>query len=614
MKKKLLLSIVAMIMVMVFGQAVLGEPVGEDLAVEVGEMFIQANMADMVESKVSAAEDDQDKGFFPVQSQVSEVTLLKDENGKALAYVLEPDTGGYVVTSADTHIRPVIAYSYSGKFPFEEHENNALLDLVKGDMALRLKAIPLMSDERLKENEALWEEMHWNASINEGAIPGTFWLKTKWHQRSPYWQWCPEDPKKKKRCLVGCVATAMAQIINYHKYPSSVSFGSGDSYTTEKRKIRIDDTSANASKYGYRSFENLNKDLKKIKYNEGYLEKAALSFACGISVKMDYTSSGSGTWPTATAFTRKFKYKSARKILSSDLHFYDILLDNMHTKKPALLGIYKKFSWLKWSGHAIVADGYNSNGAYHLNYGAGNAGLNWYHLPKGMPFGYNYIDHAIVNIVPKSSYPSTLKVTRPNGGEKYQKGSTCYIRWNKGNAGSYVNIYLYNKSGNSFLRITSKTRNDGSYSWRIPTSVAASSQYKIRVRSTSNSSIYDYSDKYFTITGGTSPVGTWALYYKWSNRSYYSSASWYIYSNRTFRDSQGGNGTWTQSGSSVTLYYSTGCRPAYAGKMSSATYMSGTMRCRTGSGSGKWYARKRSYSIGEEEIEILPSDLSPDMP
>ena len=93
---------------------------------------------------------------------------------------------------------------------------------------------------------------------------------------------------------------------------------------------------------------------------------------------------------------------------------------------------------------------------------------------------------------------STLEVTSPNGGESWDAGSAYSITWDKGNAGSYVKIYLYN-SGSLDKNISSSTGNDGSYSWSIPSTQTGSSKYKIRVESYSDSSIYDESDSNFSI-------------------------------------------------------------------------------------------------------------------
>ena len=91
-----------------------------------------------------------------------------------------------------------------------------------------------------------------------------------------------------------------------------------------------------------------------------------------------------------------------------------------------------------------------------------------------------------------------ITVTDPNGGETLSSGDTFNITWDS-NASSNVSIKLYvNSSFNS--NITTNTSNDGSYYWNIPSSIAQGSNYKIKITSTSNSNVYDYSDGTFSIS------------------------------------------------------------------------------------------------------------------
>jgi len=94
----------------------------------------------------------------------------------------------------------------------------------------------------------------------------------------------------------------------------------------------------------------------------------------------------------------------------------------------------------------------------------------------------------------------TLTVTSPNGGESWKRGTTHTITWSKsGSTGSYVKIELL-KGGVVNKVIASSTANDGSYSWTIPSTQTAGTDYKIRITSTTYSSISDSSNSNFYIT------------------------------------------------------------------------------------------------------------------
>ena len=92
-----------------------------------------------------------------------------------------------------------------------------------------------------------------------------------------------------------------------------------------------------------------------------------------------------------------------------------------------------------------------------------------------------------------------ITVTSPNGGESWQRGSSQNITWDSvGNVGSNVRIDLY-KGGVLSLKIISSTENNGSYDWSIPLDQTIDSDYKIKIASASNPTVFDESDDFFSI-------------------------------------------------------------------------------------------------------------------
>ena len=105
----------------------------------------------------------------------------------------------------------------------------------------------------------------------------------------------------------------------------------------------------------------------------------------------------------------------------------------------------------------------------------------------------------VFTITKKTSSSAGLKVTSPNGGESWRQESIYTIKWDKVGGANYVKIELY-KADELSITIESDTKNDGSYSWEIPSTVLAGSDYKIRVQSIKpNSSQSDLSDKKFKV-------------------------------------------------------------------------------------------------------------------
>jgi flagellar hook assembly protein FlgD len=93
----------------------------------------------------------------------------------------------------------------------------------------------------------------------------------------------------------------------------------------------------------------------------------------------------------------------------------------------------------------------------------------------------------------------SLKVTSPNGKEKWKTKKKYTIKWKKGKAGTYVKIQLL-KKGKLYKTIAAKTKNDGKHAWRVPSTLVKSAAYKVKITSTKNKKLTDSSNNHFTIT------------------------------------------------------------------------------------------------------------------
>jgi hypothetical protein len=396
-----------------FSSTAVAAPVTPTIAESVGATFSRAQDAvEMARLEKGAAQ-----GEAAIQwpgHVISDVRELKSgETGDILAYVFALEPKGFVVVSPDTDITPVIAYSFEGDFNWEASEHNALLNILTYDMKQRMAGLSSLPEDLKDRNQDLWaryffEDADLMTEMTESATYGPL-LSTTWDQSAPYNNYCPVDPNTGSRSVVGCVATAMAQIVNYHACTSSVTFTSADNYTTSTRKISINASTANIS---------------GISYPASDTTAARLSYACGVSVQMDYTSSSSGamTSDVAAALKNKFGFTSATAyapqsgygvpVLST---FYEKLRGNVINGNPAQLAIAKSSG----GGHSIVCDGYNSStGQYHLNYGWGSSSPSppwWYTLPSGMPSGYDILKYGVLDIR-SSCHPSCPDLYSWNGG------------------------------------------------------------------------------------------------------------------------------------------------------------------------------------------------------
>ena len=202
----------------------------------------------------------------------------------------------------------------------------------------------------------------------------------------------------------GCVATAMAQLMRYWRYPSA-----GIGQITRTVKVN----GANQTKTtlggngtgGAYNWDSMPFTPSTSAYNLSQWQMiGSLCFDAGVCVSMMYSSSGSGAYMSYArdALANNFMYSNAiyRYInggASSGL--WDLILrSNLAGGYPVLLGIDNATS-----GHAVVCDGFGySSGTlyYHINMGWGGTDDAWYNLPTVDDGYYNFtsVDEFIYNV------------------------------------------------------------------------------------------------------------------------------------------------------------------------------------------------------------------------
>jgi hypothetical protein len=334
---------------------------------------------------------------------VKSVEKLKNEGGQLLAYVVSLEPKGYIVISANRAFGPIIAFSFINDFVMEESPENPLPSIIKKDLTMRLTALNknLISQDIINESEIKWREYLSGCSV-KGDVEAKY---TKgpligfptWRQGSPYNDLCPEYNGDK--AYVGCTATSMAQICNYHGFPNQIDFTTSDNYYTSTRNIFVQaypDAQCN------------------IKYKDSLLpdtEKAALSFACGVLVDMDYYLDDSGSSGAYIApysgYEEACAYYGMRRMGYSSTQYSfgfnrNETINNINGDMPVMMSIVGPPG-----GHAIVVDGYRSDdGLFHMNMGWGGSYDGWYNIPDGMPYGFNAVPDDTLQHNPAISHSS----------------------------------------------------------------------------------------------------------------------------------------------------------------------------------------------------------------
>jgi hypothetical protein len=415
--------------------AVYSKPVDKEKAGKAADTFLKIEQLRQEKQEEKLAKEGK-KILMPIQNRKAEITIpVYGEDNQILAWVTELDPEGYIITSADDKIRPVIGYSFKGKFPFEDSKDNVLLHLVQWDIEGRLKA--LKSDATaieciVQSNNDSWDiyttsneiTVQSFATDSQTQWPDPIyghdgWITTNWHQNFPYNKYCPDSPGF-SICPVGCVATAMSQIIYYWKYPSQVSFdASNDTYTSKdyddydfdgKDELFSIDIDQDAGAYNFPSFGVLNSELNVINYNNNEDEVAYLCFGAGIKLKMDYGQRGSSadTSYAAVVLQNEFDYGSARRdfIISVPGAWgrrKARVIENIKNGWPAQIAIAEG----NVNGHSVVVDGYRSDDYFHINTGWSDSNSDtWYDLPYidttqyGKPYNFNVIRKVVYDICP----------------------------------------------------------------------------------------------------------------------------------------------------------------------------------------------------------------------
>ena len=312
--------------------------------------------------------------------------------------VNETAGGGFVIVSGDDAVTPVLGYSDSGRYD----ENNLSPNFVYWMNYLQ-DEIRWAISQKLPQSEVVRQQ--WDYYL-KGMIPeaaGVLLISTSWGQGSPYNDLCPIY-EGNARSVSGCVATAMAQIMNYHRHPAQGS-GQSTAYTTKKNKINMPSVSF-AVHYDWENMLNSYTGASTSQQKEAV---ATLMYHCGLSVKMDYGKS-SGAYPgnAACAMATYFGYDKSIQMRYRQYHdnasWENILREQIDAGLPVL---YSGFD--PSGGHAFVCDGYRDDGTFHFNWGW-NGSEDGYFVTSALNttyYRFNDGQDIVINIKPDEGGVST---------------------------------------------------------------------------------------------------------------------------------------------------------------------------------------------------------------
>ena len=263
--------------------------------------------------------------------------------------VIGSDDLGFAVVTADDHARPVIGYSAT---PFAE-------TMPDGFKWWLEKAEVALSVQRSIVN-GQWSTV--------GPL-----MTTKWGQEYPYnakVRYLIGD--KTYQFMTGCVATAMAQVMYYHRFPrrghGSIRYVLYNYQTWMSHAFKeVYDWSAMADEYSYQSAGGLDDAAKAV---------SVLMHDCGMAVKMNYdiALSLANTDDIAPALTEFFSYdesgtRQVRRADYSHEEWMQLIYDELSAGRPVIYSGINRSNPDKTYGHTFVVHGCDADGLVCVNWG-----------------------------------------------------------------------------------------------------------------------------------------------------------------------------------------------------------------------------------------------------
>lgn len=298
-----------------------------------------------------------------------------DGSAPASFYIFNREDGsGFVIVSAESETRQILAYSNEGPFHVDHMDKGAA--------------------EFLKSYDRAINAVRYGKSIPVAGNAGRYQpkqLETAAFDQNGYSFNTAYAPKVGgKPCQAGCVATAMGIIMKYHNWPTRSS--GSHSYTMPSGVEMSYDFSKNP--FDWKSISNV-PDAKSSAATSQLLK------ACGISINMEYGPEESWSYFALVNYALRhyFYYNYPYQIFRDEMDTDDwetIMRSEIDNGRPVFIGGVAKIG-----GHAYVLDGYDSEGIFHYNLGWGGVNNGYYTEGKISSECYANTD-AIIGIEPRS--------------------------------------------------------------------------------------------------------------------------------------------------------------------------------------------------------------------
>ena len=331
-------------------------------------------------------------------------------------YIFNSEDGeGFVIIAADDRVHPILGYSYTGTFDYNDVPNGLAYWLSEYSRQINYAIennISPSADIIVK-----WEQLKTQAFVAATEIVSPL-ITTQWGQAPYYNNQCPIVSKVVSKTLLqtiyqyeqavtGCGATALAQVMNYWEWPQRGK-GSHQYYSNLAGTLYAN---FGATEYDWGNMPSKLNDSSSDKQIEAV---ATLMLHCGIAMDMNYgfvAEGGSGIKSLSqieNAVKSYFRYSDETTTVNKDdfteTKWINILKSQLDANCPMV------YVGIDEGGHAFVCDGYDSQNYFHFNWGwSGNSDgyfpINALTPPKpgigGGKGNYTKEQYALINMLPK---------------------------------------------------------------------------------------------------------------------------------------------------------------------------------------------------------------------
>lgn len=359
---------------------------------------------------------------------------------------------GYAVVSGEDKMPAIVGYSSKGSLD-EERMPPGLKDFLAAYKAT-VDSVRRGNRIAIANVRAATRRVTGSITPVEPLLGGIVW-----NQGAPFNNQCPLYDGE-NHAVTGCVATAMAQIMRYWKYPEQLKEDIGTyeiSYINYYTGETWTNTYGGIEKGIAYDWDNMLENYNST-YNEAQADAVAtLMLHCGTSVQMQYaSSSGAYSSDVPGAFVKQFGYDEdlvqhlQRNIFDWD-EWNEILQRELYEGRPFY---YSGFASI--GGHAFVCDGIDADGYYHINWGWGGVSDDYFDITILNPYdrgagadsssdGFNSDNEIVIGLKPDngvkddplvtfdkliiySSYIDVTKYKREKASENFTGNVSMYLQ------------------------------------------------------------------------------------------------------------------------------------------------------------------------------------------